>query len=127
VTSGGRLFTVTEARSLMSEVMSVAADIALVRAELIDIRSALSVGVDSPHGGLADAKAREARLAELIDWYVERGIVVKGWAPVLVDFPAVIDGADVYLCWLENEPGLDWYHRLEHGFAGRRHIPAGST
>jgi hypothetical protein len=124
VTSGGRLFTVAEARSLMPDVMSVAAEIAFVRAELIDIRTALSVGSDSPHGGLADAKAREARLAELIDWYVARDIIVKGWAPVLVDFPAVIDGADVYLCWLENEPELGWYHRLEHGFAGRRPIAA---
>ena len=51
------------------------------------------------------------------------GIEVKGWAPVLVDFPAVLDGQDVLLCWLEGEPALEWYHRVDLGFAGRRRLP----
>jgi hypothetical protein len=41
---------------------------------------------------------------------------------VLVDFPAVIDGHDVLLCWLEGEPDLGWYHPTELGFPGRRRL-----
>jgi hypothetical protein len=45
-------------------------------------------------------------------------------APLLVDFPGALDdGTPVLLCWLEGEPALDWYHRLDLGYAGRRRLP----
>jgi len=71
-----------------------------------------------------DAKALEARLHEQLGWFGTEGIQVKGWAPLLVDFPSTLEGYDVLLCWLEGEVVLDWYHRIEHGFPGRRRIPA---
>jgi Uncharacterized conserved protein (DUF2203) len=40
-----------------------------------------------------------------------------------VDFPATLNGETVLLCWLEGEHELSWYHKPEHGFAGRRIIP----
>ncbi len=43
-------------------------------------------------------------------------------APLLIDFPALADGQQVLLCWLEGESTLDWYHRPELGFMGRRPI-----
>jgi hypothetical protein len=43
----------------------------------------------------------------------------------LVDFPAVIDGREVYLCWQLDEPEITHWHGLESGFAGRR--PLGRT
>jgi hypothetical protein len=48
------------------------------------------------------------------DWNFETG---------LVDFPAVIDGQEVLLCWRSDEPGLLFYHDADAGFAGRRPIP----
>jgi hypothetical protein len=50
------------------------------------------------------------------------GVEVKGLAPLLLDFPAEFDGVPVLLCWLEGEQRLDWYHRLDLGFAGRRRL-----
>jgi hypothetical protein len=47
-------------------------------------------------------------------------IVVRDVARGLVDFPAVQDGAEVYLCWLVDEPDIGWWHDLDAGFAGRR-------
>lgn len=41
----------------------------------------------------------------------------------LVDFPGVIDGRLVCLCWRDDEPELRWYHEPDAGFAGRRPIP----
>jgi hypothetical protein len=38
----------------------------------------------------------------------------------LVDFPAVVDGQEVYLCWSLDEPEIGHWHGLEAGFAGRR-------
>jgi hypothetical protein len=41
----------------------------------------------------------------------------------LVDYPAVIEGKPVHLCWRDDEPDLRWYHEPNAGFAGRRPIP----
>ncbi|HEX2105086.1 MAG TPA: DUF2203 domain-containing protein [Solirubrobacteraceae bacterium] len=47
-------------------------------------------------------------------------IVVRDVARGLVDFPTLQDGAEVYLCWLVDEPEIGWWHELDAGFAGRR-------
>ena len=39
------------------------------------------------------------------------------------DFHLTGDGVDVLLCWLEGDRALDWYHRADLGFAGRRRLP----
>lgn len=38
----------------------------------------------------------------------------------LVDFPTVIDGESVLLCWRYGEKSIDYYHNLSDGFAGRK-------
>lgn len=38
----------------------------------------------------------------------------------LVDFPSLRDGREVYLCWLEEEAAIGYWHDLEEGYAGRR-------
>ena len=47
-------------------------------------------------------------------------IVVRDLERGLVDFPALIDGREVYLCWLLDEPAVGHWHGVEAGFAGRR-------
>lgn len=37
----------------------------------------------------------------------------------LLDFPTVLDGRWVYLCWRLGEPELVAWHELDGGFAGR--------
>jgi hypothetical protein len=46
-----------------------------------------------------------------------------GFEHGLVDFPGVIGGRDVLLCWRSDEPRVEWYHAPEAGYAGRRRIP----
>jgi hypothetical protein len=47
-------------------------------------------------------------------------IVVRDLERGLIDFPAVLDGREVYLCWLLDEPSVTHWHAIEAGFAGRR-------
>src|SRR5688572_2751846 len=47
-------------------------------------------------------------------------IVVRDLERGLVDFPAVIEGREVYLCWLVEEPSITHWHGMESGFGGRR-------
>ena len=53
------------------------------------------------------------------------GCVYKDWnfTVGLVDFPAVINGDKVLLCWRSDEPAVTHYHGYEDGYAGRREIP----
>jgi hypothetical protein len=119
-----RIFTLEEARLLMPELLAKADDVVRARADLVELQSALNLGAGSPLGGLPEAKALEAQLSEIIGWFTAEGLDLKGIAPLLLDFPARLDGDTVLLCWLEGERELGWYHKPEYGFAGRRPIPA---
>ncbi len=57
-----------------------------------------------------------ATLAELD----EAQVVLRDLSQGLVDFPALRDGEEIYLCWLEHEPEIGYWHDLESGFAGRQ-------
>lgn len=57
-----------------------------------------------------------------IDRIRELGGDLKGG--FLVDFPAVIDGEEVLLCWKPGEKSVRWYHGLYEGMMGRKLIPA---
>lgn len=121
-----RVFTLAEARRLLPEVLKRADEAISLRADLVELQAALAQGVSLPQlGGLAEAKGFQAHLSELLGWFPDNGVELKTIAPLLLDFPAEMEGEPILLCWLEGEQGLTWYHKREHGFAGRRLIPAG--
>ncbi|MEU7866955.1 DUF2203 domain-containing protein [Dactylosporangium sp. NPDC049140] len=115
------LFTVAEARAELERIRPALDQLVAVRADATELAAAFAPGGSpTPLGGMAELKAAEALLDELIAAVQETGAHLKGLAPLLLDFPAQLDGADVLLCWLEGDPGLTWYHRVDLGFAGRR-------
>lgn len=118
-----QLYTLEQARQLLPDVLARADELVTIRANLVGIQSSLRDGGQSPLGGLPEAKGFEARLSEILGWFAEQGLSLKGIAPLLLDFPSVLDGDEVLLCWLEGERELRWYHKPEYGFAGRRPIP----
>lgn len=117
-----RSFTLTQARELMPDVLAHADQLIEVRASLIEVQTALADGEPSPLGGLPEAKGYQARLSELVSWFGDEGLELKGIAPLLLDFRSEIGAEPVLLCWLEGEHELGWYHKVSHGFAGRRRI-----
>jgi hypothetical protein len=122
-----RGFTIAEARALVPAVQRRVDDVVLLRADLVDARSALERGEQPSVGGLPEVKALEARLQEAVDWFAHHGIHLKGLAPVIADFPSELEGDRVLLCWLEGEAHLEWYHPPEAGFMGRRRLPPTGT
>ena len=66
----------------------------------------VSEGFLALRDGLAELRAREVVLRDL-----ERG---------LIDFPAVLDGREVYLCWEQGDDGIGFWHDLDAGHAGRQ-------
>ncbi|GGP55271.1 DUF2203 domain-containing protein [Saccharothrix coeruleofusca] len=117
------LFSLSEAREELARLRPVLAEIVAVRADAAELAAALGSGTPSPLGGLPELKAAQARLDDLMTAVQATGAELKGFAPLLVDFPSELDGADVLLCWLEGDAELSWYHRADVGFAGRRPLP----
>jgi hypothetical protein len=48
------------------------------------------------------------------------GLTLRDIERGLVDFPALVSGRQVWLCWRHGETAIDWWHDLETGFDGRR-------
>jgi arsenite methyltransferase len=117
------LFTVSEAKAELARLRPVLDELVVVRADVVELGASLAAGGRrSSLGGLPEHKAAEARFDELMTTVQQTGADLKGVAPLLVDFPAELDGVPVLLCWLEGETELGWYHRLDLGFAGRRRL-----
>ena len=117
-----RAFTLAEARALMPELLARADRLIEVRANLVELQLALAEGEHSSLGGLPEAKSYQAQLSEIVGWFSAEGLELKGIAPLLLDFSSELNGEPVLLCWLEGERELGWYHKLPHGFAGRRRL-----
>lgn len=62
------------------------------------------------------------RLHELLHQVQDMGIEVKDLTIGLIDFVALKDGRDVYLCWQYGEEQIQFWHEIEAGFAGRQII-----
>ncbi len=48
------------------------------------------------------------------------GVQVKDLEMGLLDFPCLIDGEIVLLCWKMGETRIDYWHRVDEGFRGRQ-------
>lgn len=119
------VFEVPEARSELLRLLPTLDEIVGLRADAAELAAAVAPGGrPTSLGGLPEFKAAQARLDELLSSVQQTGVQLKGLAPLLLDFPAELDGEEVLLCWLEGDRELGWFHRLDLGFAGRRPLPA---
>jgi hypothetical protein len=116
----GLVFSLAEARARLAELQPRIDALIVKRADLAELRADINSGRTSPLGGLAEAKAWEAALFAELERFAESGAQVKGFAPMLLDWPGERDGEQVLWCWSEGESELAWYHRADCGFAGRR-------
>ncbi len=123
-----KVFSLDEARAQLADLRPVLAEIIVVRANLAELGFALAqeATATSSLGGLPELKGAQAHLDEMLTEVQAGGIQMKGFAPLLLDFPSWLDGEPVVLCWLEGEAALDWFHRADLGFAARRRLTARS-
>lgn len=113
-----RLFTRREAESALPLVRQIVGDVLETARRIRELEEN-----DSEMPRLQSAL--EDHLLEL----EEMGCFFKDWnfSIGLVDFPAVIDGQTVFLCWRSDESELAWYHPIEEGYPGRRPLPETSA
>ena len=48
------------------------------------------------------------------------GITLREIESGLIDFPALVSGRQVCLCWRLGEDDVEWWHEMTSGFSGRR-------
>ena len=49
-------------------------------------------------------------------------VIVRDLERGLVDFPALRDGREIYLCWEEGEDEITHWHEVDAGFSGRQDL-----
>jgi hypothetical protein len=54
--------------------------------------------------------------------FQRREIQIKDLERGLIDFPAIIDDKEVFLCWEQEEDDIDFWHDLDSGYAGREKL-----
>ncbi len=63
-----------------------------------------------------------ADVQEILAEFQRRQIFIKDLDRGLVDFPAIIGGREVFLCWEQDEDDVEFWHDLESGYGGRERL-----
>jgi hypothetical protein len=124
-----RHYSLEEASALLPRVGELLERMRAARDRLGDAeaRAALAEAGQSNGGGEPGKVVSEGflELRQSMLELQEHGIVLRDLDRGLVDFPALRDGREVYLCWEEGEPEIGYWHEPDAGFAGRRPLADG--
>jgi hypothetical protein len=136
-----RFYDIDAANATLTELDGIVTVLQEQRAELVRLRDevlAAGSGEGAPATVTAPTGSGEAsisndlrlirlRMQGLIDQMaagVARidalGLTLRDIERGLVDFPALVSGRQVWLCWRQGESSVDWWHDLDTGFDGRR-------
>jgi hypothetical protein len=63
-----------------------------------------------------------ADMQQLLMEFQRREIFIKDLERGLIDFPAIIAGREVFLCWEQDEEDVEFWHDLETGYGGRERL-----
>ena len=133
----GKTFTLNEAQTLLPLVESLllktqaaGRKAAELEAEMQQLsqRIFLSGGLHVDVASVARRRAeREKALKEAQDTLAEIdeiGVQVKDLDQGLLDFPCLLDGETVLLCWKQGEKEIGYWHTMDGGYAGRKPLDA---
>jgi hypothetical protein len=137
-----KYYTVEEANQALPLVRAIVSDIVAKYGEVSERKARLDQIRQSRHsaGRAPGDMYREelqqveeeldkeiTRLQEFIEELDDLGVELKDIGRGLVDFRTMLDGREVYLCWLLGEEEIGHWHELDAGFAGRQSLLAGSA
>jgi hypothetical protein len=103
------------------------------KVELTQVTSRIMVlgGIFPPLADLLRKKSEHDKaaqhLVEIINRIQETGVVVKDLDVGLVDFPSLLEGEEIYLCWKLGEDHIAFWHGIDEGFAGRKPLDEPGT
>ena len=119
-------FTVQEARGLLPRIKEWLRQIDQLRHRLKHFEQRLGsmvAGGDDVGGEAVNEWVKTmARFQELLHEFQKRQIQIKDIDRGLIDFPALLDGREVFLCWEKDEDDIEFWHDVDSGFAGRERL-----
>ena len=119
-----RHYAVAEANAALGWVRERLDRLRAAREALGDEEAREALGEAAPqNGGGAPGRVVSAAFLQLRDALHELQaveVVLRDLERGLVDFPAIRDGREIYLCWEEGEDEIGWWHDPESGYAGRQ-------
>jgi hypothetical protein len=118
-----RHFSREEANALLPQLTGLLSQLQEAKDELTDTEAheALSEAAPTNGGGEQGRQVGVAFLEvrRILETVERAGIVLRDIDQGLVDFPALMDGREVYLCWELGEDEVGYWHDLEGGYGGR--------
>lgn len=130
-TSDDRLFTLAEATALLPKLESFLSKAKDGRSILIHTKDEITKAcAKAEYGGGSVVGPRYVTALENMHENLgnihEMGVIVKDLELGLCDFPYLLDGRIVYLCWKLGEDKIEWWHEITTGFSERQAIPGGT-
>jgi hypothetical protein len=118
-----RHFTRAEANALLPQLTELLNRLRDCKDELTDTEAHEALAEAAPTNG-GGAEGRQVGVAflevrRLLETIERSGIVLRDIDRGLVDFPAVIDSREVYLCWELGEDEVGFWHDMDAGYGGR--------
>jgi hypothetical protein len=124
-----RHYSLEEATEALPVVFELIERMRRARTRLTDAeaRAALSDATPTNGGGDPGRTVSEGflELRESLIGLQAMDVVLRDLETGLIDFPALRDGREVYLCWQEGEDEIAFWHEVDAGFAGRRPLGDG--
>ena len=122
-----KYFTLQEANEALSSIRVWLDEVQIIRQEILahqaEIWSVMEKSAgNGGHPELSRMVPTFDRLDELIHKIQDTGALIKDINTGLLDFPALRNGHEVYLCWKHGEGDIAFWHEIEAGFAGRQSI-----
>jgi hypothetical protein len=116
-------YTREEARALLPRVRQWLEQLTQLRSELEKnnrrVDGLMASGQDQG-GDLVNKSVRLlAEMKTLFQEFQSREIFIKDLERGLVDFPALIGGREVFLCWEKDDEDIEFWHDIDSGYAGR--------
>ena len=126
-----RYYSIDEANTALPDVDRILTALRDQRAELVALRDrALMLTPDDGEPTAMDAEEMRLirlKMQGLIDQMqagvarlVELDITLRDIPTGLIDFPALVNGRPIWLCWRLGEPEVGHWHRQDEGFGSRR-------
>ena len=118
-----RHFSRAEANTLLPQLTELLSRLRDAKEQLTDEEAHEALAEAAPANGGGD-EGRKVGVAflevrRLLETIERSGIVLRDIDRGLVDFPAVIDGREVYLCWELGEDEVGFWHDMDAGYVGR--------
>lgn len=116
-------YTRDEANALLPQIRVWLQQLEVLRASLRKhdqrVESLLDAGTDRGGPTVNDWVRTMADIQPVLEEFRKREILIKDPDRGLIDFPAIMGGREVFLCWQNGEGNVEYWHGLEDGYGGR--------